>query len=155
MVFHVFYVNLLEGITFFSHVLLCSTMFFYVLVCFTMFPSSIKVSILRVSFAAPVSTCFGQAGGCSSVTFSRLPETTTMTGDGCYIPSIKIVVMTSGWFMALGLPHKTSIYIYIKTHIHEYIHMYTYIYSYGTQQINVKNQNLSTSIALKGLNLAN
>jgi hypothetical protein len=35
MVYHVFYVNLLEGITFFFP--LCSTMFYYVLVCFSMF----------------------------------------------------------------------------------------------------------------------
>ena len=50
-------------------------------------------------------------------------------------------------FTALNI--NTHIYIYMNTHV------YIYIYSYGTQQMNVKNQNLSTSIALKGLNLAN
>ena len=110
MVYHVFYVNLLEGITFFFP--LCSTMFYYVLVCFTMFPSSINVSILRVSFAAPVSTCFEQAGGCSSVTFSRLPETTTIDWGWLLHPIRKNSGDDFGMVYGIGFT-TLNIYIYI------------------------------------------
>ena len=115
-----------------------------------MFPSSINVSILRVSFAAPVSTCFEQAGGCSSVTFSRLPETTTIDWGWLLHPIRKNSGDDFGMVYGIGFTtlniYIYIIYIYIYTWIYTYvycIHTYIYIFLWDTTNKRQKSESIN------------